>query len=90
MLRLTLKSARESTTILAEGQLVGPWVKLLQEETERLQGNGQRSAIAVDLSLITYADHSGRELLRSLAERGFHLVGPHPLIVELLSEDGGS
>ena len=84
MLRLTVASDTEATTLRAEGALVEVWVDLMEEECRRLSASGGR--VALDLAGVTYVDSRGVERLRQMIGEGVQLARCPPLIREMLAE----
>jgi anti-anti-sigma regulatory factor len=70
------------TTLRVEGRLVGPWVKELHRECERLLRDGSR--LVLELSELRFLDESAITLLRSLEGRRVTLARPLPFVAEAL------
>ena len=89
MLRINVIDEPHSTTVIAEGKLVGEWVA----EARRLWmtvalKSGVRKKI-VDLYGVTFVDESGRGLLSEMHADGAKLVGSGPMISALIEDIQG-
>ena len=81
MLRISADEAvGEPILLRLDGQITGPWVKLLQGTCEAWLKNGSR--LAVDLKNVSFADREGIELLRNLGDRGVKILNALPFIFE--------
>ena len=86
MLRLTRTNRHPDEIVLVlEGQLIGAWVGLLEEECVQLLLTERR--VLLDLASVTFVDRRGARLLRDLAERTAGLINCPPLVKELVKED---
>jgi anti-anti-sigma regulatory factor len=74
MLRITTLEESGTKRIKVEGQIVGLWVKELEEFWKRLPPPSSNQKVVVDLTSVTFIDSSGKKLLRSMYERGAQLV----------------
>ena len=73
-------AASEVVTLHLEGQVSGPWVRLLQEICEAHLKEGNR--FIINLRNVSFADRDAVTLLRSLAERQVEIVNALPFIAE--------
>jgi anti-anti-sigma factor len=78
-LRITTQETEQTMAIKMEGRIAGPWVvELTRTWTEAAARRGTR-AVLIDLSDVTYADESGKRVLRGMyAESGAKLVTSTP------------
>ncbi|MCP4659095.1 MAG: hypothetical protein GY856_27110 [bacterium] len=76
-------SARKGDTLRVAGQLVGPWVGVLERECTKLlrEGTGE---LTVDLEGLIYLNTAGCELLSRIAKSGIRVVNCSPLIAEMV------
>ena len=88
MLRISpITGPGPSQTLKVEGQLVGPWVGVLELECQAHLRASPGRPLRLELSDTSYADRAGRELLRQLAATGVVLLGPSTMILDSLHED---
>ena len=59
--------SEKSIRLAIEGWLVGPWVEELRQQSERALS--EAANVTLDLEKLWFADPSGTELLRQLAQR---------------------
>lgn len=86
MLRLTRTTGLPHEVVLVlEGQIVGEWVGLLEEECLELLGPDQK--VLLDLANVSYLDRRAVRLLRELGARSVAIINCPPLVDELLRED---
>lgn len=85
MLRLLQSLAAPVTTIALEGKLTSPWVPELREAVDTARATG---AVRLNLSELSWVDHEGANLLRSLRESGVELTAASIFIEELLANPG--
>jgi anti-anti-sigma regulatory factor len=87
MLRISAKELTGGRVLLQlDGQVSGRWVKLLQETCEaRLNEDEQ---LTMDLRNVSFADHDGVALLRSLAHRRVDILNALPFIAEQIKREG--
>lgn len=74
MLKITVSEDFNSTRFKLEGKLVGPWVRELEQCWNRSAACCPRKSLVVDLTAVTFIDHSGQELLTSMRRRGTEFV----------------
>ncbi len=78
MLKITqqLDAASESTLLMLEGRLAGPWVEELGVCWRQMTANLQSRAV-IDLTGVTFVDADGKALLTRIWQQGarFHAVG---------------
>jgi anti-anti-sigma regulatory factor len=74
MLRITFVRESELPTLKLEGKLSGPWVYELEHSwSEMLKEHGPARSMTVDLSDVTFISAEGKELLKSMLQRGAEL-----------------
>jgi len=74
MLRITVSTLPEKTTVVLEGRLGGPWVDELSACWHRLTETRDAGSIRIDLHGVTYVDPAGKVLIRELCGAGATLV----------------
>ena len=74
MLKITTLIHAESTTFKLEGRLAGPWVQELERCWESIVGTMTTHPLIVDLSVVTYVDSDGKDLLKKIHRQGTRLV----------------
>ena len=78
MLKITQQqdAASESTSLILEGRLGGPWVEELDTCWRQMAANSQGGAV-VDLTGVTFVDAEGKTLLTKMWQQGaqLHAVG---------------
>lgn len=65
-----------------EGRIVGPWVEELRRSCEGALASS--TAVALDLAEVSFADHTGVALLRSLGGQGVALINCSAFLTEQL------
>ena len=81
----TLRDEGATTMVLrVAGQLVGPWVDVLEQECERVLAAG--SLPTLEVSGLTYVSSAGARLLADLHRRGLRLQGLTPLLTDMLED----
>jgi ABC-type transporter Mla MlaB component len=79
MLKITVEAADGKTVaLLLDGQVAGPWVKLLRStcETQLLQG----AEVVIDLRNVCFADRDGIALLQELVDCEIEILNALPFI----------
>ena len=69
-------------TLKLEGQLLGDWVSVLEEECRKMLEEQKR--LTLEMAEVTYVNQRGVELLRRLAAEKVQLANCSPLIENLL------
>ncbi len=88
MLRITQAAAGVSAVICRiEGQLVGEWVRCLEELGAALLGDHQR--VILDLGGLSYADQHGVDVLQQLTTAGVTIQNCHPSSRAFSTRNGG-
>jgi len=80
VLRISIASAGELTTLQLEGQVSGKWVEWLYLTCETYLQNG--ASLILDLSKVSFSDRGGIALLKSMANRNVRIVNALPFIAE--------
>ena len=86
MLRITLVQESEPPTLKLEGKLSGPWVRELQHSWSEIRGYQQPSAVAVDLTDVTFVSSEGKQLLKSMLNEGAELQSRSLMTQFILSQ----
>jgi ABC-type transporter Mla MlaB component len=86
MLRITTQHAPQVLTFRLEGQLTGPWVRVLEECWERALAGPVGPVRRVDVTGMTSVDAAGEALLASLHRQGADLVAADCLTKALVAE----
>lgn len=71
-----------ATTLVVEGELMGPWVEELSRSCELALGSTK--VLILDLGAVSFVDRAGSELLRGLADRHARLTNCAPFVAEQL------
>ena len=71
-------------TLRLDGQLVGPWVKLLRDACDQYASDGR---VVLDLGNVSFADREGVQLLRDLAARQLKFQRVSPFIAEQMGKE---
>ena len=74
MLRITVTTHPDGTTLALEGRLAGPWVDELRASWRSLVATRDARPIGVDLDAVTFIDSGGKALLWAMHEQGAALV----------------
>ena len=72
MLKITVHPEGQSTTLLLEGRLAGPWVEEL-DRCWRQISTGPDARVVVDLHNVTFVDADGKGVLRQMRKHGAEL-----------------
>jgi anti-anti-sigma regulatory factor len=87
MLRITvIKSAATSKKLKLEGRIAGDAVDELRRLCEGLLAGNGHLRLILDLADVSFIDHEGIELFRSLRNRNVLLTEYSPFLAELLKE----
>jgi len=71
-----------ATTLVVEGDLMGPWVEELSRSCELALGS--TPVLILDLGAVTFIDRGGVQMLRGLADRHARLTNCSPFVAEQL------
>ena len=72
MLKITIRPEGQSTTLLLEGRLAGPWVQELDRCWRQISVD-QPIRVIVDLHNVTFVDAEGKGMLRQMRKQGAEL-----------------
>ena len=86
MLRITTYGRAGETSFVAEGKLVGPWVRELEKCWGRAQAAEPSGAVEVNLAAATFIDSEGRALLTRMRRGGVRLLSRGPLINVIVTQ----
>jgi len=91
MLKITEHTVEgtESTSLLLEGRLAGPWVEEVDSYWRRLDEN-QRRRTVINLSGVTFVDAEGKVLLTRMWKTGARFVAVGCLMRCLVDEITGA
>ena len=85
MLKITrVGSSDQEVTLQLDGQVTGPWVKLLRQSAESVLVEGMR--LTLDLQNIYFIDCEGVGLIKSLIDRGVRQVNAPLFVAEQIKE----
>lgn len=83
MLKISIAESKgRNSTLHLEGQLIGPWVKELDDACKTITSRGCR--LKLDLADVAFIDREGALLLASLKSRSITLVACSPYVGEQL------
>lgn len=82
MLRMTRSIRNETVWVAFEGRLAGAWVDEARETCRRELAGGR--TLALDLSLVSFVDGRGLQLLRELSADGVSMPLRSNFVTELL------
>jgi hypothetical protein len=74
MLRITVTTLPELTTVILEGRLSGPWVPELATCWRKLVATRDARSIQINLDGVTFVDGAGKALIRAIHRRGASLA----------------
>ena len=86
MLRIYIHDEVPVTSIVAEGKLVGPWVKELEKCWETVVAAHPHKSMVVDLMHVTFIDSEGRALLTRMRQKGVKLLSAGVHINAIVAE----
>jgi anti-anti-sigma regulatory factor len=86
MLRITVHDAPPVMTLQLEGQLAGPWVRVLEECWQSAVARRPVPVLRVDLTGLTFMSTSGRACLVSLRRQGAEFVAADDLTNAVVDE----
>jgi hypothetical protein len=70
MLRVTVTTLSELTTVILEGRLAGAWVPELATCWRKLIATRDARSIQINLDGVTFIDGAGKALIRAIQRRG--------------------
>lgn len=81
MLKISLEDPGDRTvTLRLEGRIAEPWTSELRKTCDQLLS--EKKSLQLDMAEVSFADHGGLQLLRSLKSRGVSLVECSPFTAE--------
>ena len=83
MLRITVMTETNGTTIALEGRLIGPWVDELASCWRSVRPSPVRP-ICINLDCVSYVDEGGQALLWALYAEGAVLTASGPMMRALI------
>jgi hypothetical protein len=86
MLRIYIHDEVPVTSFVAEGKLVGPWVKELERCWEGVVADDPYRSMLVDLTHVTFIDSEGRALLTRMRQKGAKLLSSGVLINSIVAD----
>ena len=94
MLRITIHNEAQTTRLVIEGSLAGPWVEELAKSWLDVQAARRNGPITVDLSGVGFIDDEGRQLLKRVLREGAELratgVMTKGIIEEIVAEESSN
>jgi anti-anti-sigma regulatory factor len=86
-LRITIQDAAEAVEMRLEGRVAGPWANELNRVWAETASTLQSKKLVIDLHNVTYADASGKQVLRDIyAQTHAELVASTPWTQFLVEE----
>jgi len=86
MLRITIRSHADRTTIALEGRLAGPSLEQLRACWLQELATRNPGSIRIDLADVGFVDAAGKSLLRSFHEQGADLTATGLMTKAILEE----
>ena len=73
MLKITVETTNERSTLRVEGKLTGPWVGELERAWSNSRSESLGKSCVVDLSDVTFVGAEGQKLLAEMHRQGVKL-----------------
>jgi anti-anti-sigma regulatory factor len=86
MLRITVHDKTPVLTFQLEGELVGPWVRELEECWQRTLASQPEPILRVDLTGVTFIEEAGKTCLAALHRQGAEFVAADCLTNAIVAE----
>lgn len=86
MLKVTVNSELDVTTIKLEGKLASVWVNEAAGCADEIVSTVRSQNVAVDLTDVTFIDEAGKRLLAALANQGVRLISDDPVMDAIVNE----
>jgi len=86
MLRITIHEKPSVLNFVIEGELLGPWVKELENCWESVLAAEPPRTLLVDLTAVTFIDCEGIELLTRMRRNGARLLSSGLLVNSIVDE----
>jgi anti-anti-sigma regulatory factor len=91
MLRITFNETESGMELVLEGRIVGPWVQELERVWVETAPRLGSKKLSIDLRNVTYADASGKRVLRTIfSQSGAELVANSLGIQDLAEQVAGN
>jgi anti-anti-sigma regulatory factor len=91
MLRISTSETESRIELVLEGRIVGPWVQELERVWVETAPRLGTKKLSIDLRNVTYADASGKRVLRSiLSQSGAELVANSLGVQDLAKQVAGN
>ena len=91
MLRITFNETESGMELVLEGRIVGPWVQELERVWVETAPRLGSKKLSIDLRNVTYADASGKRVLRNIfSQSGAELVANSLGIQDLAEQVAGN
>jgi anti-anti-sigma regulatory factor len=85
MLRITIDEKEDGMRFVLEGRIAGPWVQELERAWMETAPRLGSKKVSIDLRNVTYADASGKRVLRDIfSQSGAELIA-NPLGIQDLT-----
>jgi anti-anti-sigma regulatory factor len=86
MLRITVHDKPPVLTFQLEGELAGPWVRVLEECWQRALASQPEPILRVDLTGVTFIEEAGKACLAALHRQGAKFVAADCLTKAIVAE----
>jgi anti-anti-sigma regulatory factor len=86
MLRITVHDAPPVVTLQLEGQLAGPWVRVLEECWQTVLARRPVPDLRVDLAGLTFLSAAGKACLTALRHEGAEFVAADDLTKAVVAD----
>jgi len=84
MLKITVEEQPEEVTLKLEGQLIGAWVRELENSWRTTNSTLGGRPLCLDLNAVNHVDGAGKYLLALIARNGAQLTASGAEMKELL------
>jgi ABC-type transporter Mla MlaB component len=86
MLRITVHDKPPVLTFQLEGELVGPWVPVLEDCWQTTLAGGRKPMVRVDLTGVTSVDRAGQSCLATMYRLGAGFIAADCLMKAVVAE----
>ena len=86
MLRITVHDAPPVMTLQLEGQLAGPWVRVLEECWQNALARRPVPVLRMDLTGLTFMSATGKACLAALRHQGAEFISADDLTNAVVAE----
>jgi hypothetical protein len=87
VLRITIDETDLAIAMTLEGRIAGPWVNELHQAWTQITPKLGRRTMSVDLSNVTYADASGKQILRNICAQSSAKLVANNLWARYIAEE---